>query len=127
MLAPLVLPVSATSKRFFVGVSQQRSFMQIAHTMKEIAGTIMATRQAVLLDMPAATNGLKSTAIMKICVTPPPKLPQPAAVAFAVPTTFGANMSEDQNWFVTKVAPAVPMKNRRTEYIIFPLIRDERP
>merc|ERR1712227_670998 len=59
--------------------------------------------------MPAATKGLKSTAIMKICVTPPPKLPQPAAVAFAVPTTLGANISEHQNWFVTNVAPAQPI------------------
>merc|ERR1719440_916340 len=62
---------------------------------------------------------------MKICVTPPPRLPQPAAVAFAVPTTFGANMSEHQNWFVTKVAPAQPMRNRRTVYIIGPLISEE--
>ena len=49
---------------------------------------------------------------MKICATPPPKLPQPPAVAFAVPTTLGANMSEHQNWFVTNVAPHIPMKNR---------------
>merc|ERR1719230_1216243 len=59
--------------------------------------------------MPAATKGLKSTAIMKICVTPPPRLPQPAAVAFAVPTTFGANINEHRNWFVTNVAPAHPI------------------
>merc|ERR1719183_1720710 len=71
--------------------------------------------------------GITSTHMMKICVTPPPRLPQPAAVAFAVPTTFGANMSEHQNWFVTKVAPAQPMRNRRIIYIIGPLIRDESP
>merc|ERR1719498_1837186 len=64
--------------------------------------------------------------MMKICVTPPPRLPQPAAVAFAVPTTFGANISEHQNWFVTKVAPAQPMRNRRMVYIIGPLIWDDR-
>ena len=29
-----------------------------------------------------------------ICVTPPPRLPQPAAAAFAVPTIFGANITE---------------------------------
>merc|ERR1712093_527646 len=71
--------------------------------------------------------GFTNAQMMKICVTPPPRLPHPAAVAFAVPTTFGANMSEHQNWFVTKVAPAQPMRNRRTVYIVGPLIRDERP
>ena len=56
--------------------------------------------------------GLNSTEIIKICVTPPPKFPQPAAVALAVPTTFGENIKEHQNWLVTKVAPAgfVPRK-----------------
>ena len=28
------------------------------------------------------------------CVTPPPELPHPALAAFAVPTTFGANITE---------------------------------
>eukprot|EP00975_Prorocentrum_lima_P017596 3714177-Prorocentrum_lima.AAC.1 len=54
-------------------------------------------------------KGLKRAHTIKICVTPPPRLPQPAAVAFAVPMTFGANISEHQNWFVTKVAPAQPI------------------
>ena len=72
----------------------------------------MDTRQAMSAAMPEFTMGLNSTEIMKICVTPPPKLPQPAAVALAVPTTLGENMSEHQNWLVTKVAPAQPMKNR---------------
>ena len=35
---------------------------------------------------PAKTSG------MAACVTPPPRLPQPAVVAFAVPTQFGANI-----------------------------------
>eukprot|EP00438_Fugacium_kawagutii_P036205 Skav225352 [mRNA] locus=scaffold652:23527:23939:- [translate_table: standard] len=74
------------------------------------------TRQAVSASRPPATMGLSSTEIIKICVTPPPKLPQPAAVALAVPTTFGENIKEHQNWFVTKVAPAHPMKNRITVY-----------
>mmetsp|Transcript_24742 Transcript_24742/g.37685 ORF Transcript_24742/g.37685 Transcript_24742/m.37685 type:complete len:90 (+) Transcript_24742:1199-1468(+) len=75
------------------------------------AGTNMAARHAASGSMPASMNGLKSTTIMNTCVTPPPKLPQPAAVALAVPTTAGANISEHQNWFVTNVAPAAPMKN----------------
>ena len=37
-------------------------------------------------------------------VAPPPRLPHPAAVAFAVPMTFGANIKEHQNWFVTNLA-----------------------
>ena len=65
----------------------------------------MATRQAVFAGMPELTIGLNSTEIIKICVTPPPKFPQPAAVALAVPTTFGENIKEHQNWLVTKVAP----------------------
>ena len=85
--------------------------MQIAQMMNMTAGTTIATRQATFASKPASTIGLKSTDIIKIWVTPPPKLPQPAAVALAVPTTLGANMSEHQNWLVTKVAPAQPMKN----------------
>ena len=57
----------------------------------------MDTRQAMSAAMPDSTMGLNSTEIMKICVTPPPKLPQPAAVALAVPTTLVENMSEHQN------------------------------
>merc|ERR1719171_3299035 len=86
----------------------------------------MEQRQAVSSLAPEAWKGLNRHHTMKICVTPPPRLPQPAAVAFAVPTTFGANISEHQNWFVTKVAPAHPMRNRRTVYIIAFWIRDER-
>ena len=52
--------------------------------------------------------------VIKICETPPPMLPQPAAVALAVPITFGANMREHQNWFVTKAAPTIPMKKRNS-------------
>ena len=66
----------------------------------------MATRQAVFAAIPEFTIGLNSTEIIKIWVTPPPKFPQPAAVALAVPTTFAENIKEHQNWLVTKVAPA---------------------
>ena len=63
---------------------------------KRTAGTIMATRQAVFAGMPELTFGLNSAEIINICVTPPPKFPQPAAVALAVPTTFGGNIKEHQ-------------------------------
>ena len=65
----------------------------------------MATRQAVFAGMPELTIGLNSTEIIKICVTPPPKFPQPAAVALAVPTTFGENIKEHQNWLVLQGLP----------------------
>merc|ERR1712147_461108 len=88
----------------------------------------MANRHDKLSSSPPNERiGITKAHMMKICVTPPPRLPQPAAVAFAVPTTFGANISEHQNWFVTNVAPAHPMRNRRTVYIVGPLISDERP
>merc|ERR1712032_1802023 len=74
----------------------------------------MESRQAELLSKPIAWKGLKRHHTIKICVTPPPRFPQPPAVAFAVPTTVGANMSEHQNWFVTKEAPAQPIMVRIT-------------
>merc|ERR1719454_382805 len=116
----------STSKRTSVGTSQQQVFTIVATVKNKNAGTSIARRQDISSSIPYARIGLTKHQTMKICVTPPPRLPQPAAVAFAVPTTFGANMSEHQNWFVTKVAPAQPMRNRRTVYIVGPLIRDER-
>ena len=52
---------------------------------------------------------------MAICVTPPPRLPHPAVVAFAVPTTLGANITEVWYCVMTKDAPMTPMprRNRR--------------
>ena len=46
---------------------------------------------------------------MTSCVTPPPRLPQPPARAFAVPTMFFANIIDVQYWHITKVEPANPM------------------
>jgi hypothetical protein len=45
-------------------------------------------------------------------VAPPPKLPQPAANPFAVPTILLLNMELIQNWHDTNVASENPMKNR---------------
>ena len=46
---------------------------------------------------------------------PKPRLPQPAAMALAVPTTSRVNIREVQNWHITNVPPAIPMNNLRTE------------
>ncbi len=49
---------------------------------------------------------------MTLWVTPPPALPQPPTVALAVPTTFGANITEVWYWVMTKDAPMMPMNRR---------------
>merc|ERR1719493_267846 len=49
---------------------------------------------------------------MIVWVRPPPKFPQPPAVAFAVPITLGAKRIEFQNWFTTKVDPKADTKKR---------------
>mmetsp|Transcript_5235 Transcript_5235/g.14391 ORF Transcript_5235/g.14391 Transcript_5235/m.14391 type:complete len:220 (-) Transcript_5235:66-725(-) len=74
-------------------------------------GTTIDTLHAMPTLSPASTKPEKILGI-KNWVTPPSNLPNAAAVALAVPTTLGANMSEHQNWVVTKVAPTPPMKNR---------------
>ena len=50
---------------------------------------------------------------MANCVTPPPRLPHPAAVAFAVPTIFGANITDVWNCVITNEAPIAPMARRK--------------
>lgn len=45
-------------------------------------------------------------------VAPPPKLPHPAAIAFADPTILLLNMELIQYWQDTNVARENPMKNR---------------
>mmetsp|Transcript_38847 Transcript_38847/g.87308 ORF Transcript_38847/g.87308 Transcript_38847/m.87308 type:complete len:231 (-) Transcript_38847:55-747(-) len=49
---------------------------------------------------------------MSVCVRPPPKFPQPPAVALAVPTTALLKRMEFQNWFTTKVEPRAETKKR---------------
>ncbi len=49
-----------------------------------------------------------------ICVTPPPRLPQPAAVALAEPTTLGANITEVWYCVITNEAPMAPMARRKS-------------
>ena len=62
---------------------------------------------------PRVTNRAKISGIA-ICVTPPPRLPQPAVVAFAVPTTLGANATEVWYWVMTKLAPTTPIASRNS-------------
>ena len=57
---------------------------------------------------PANTSGIT------ICVTPPPRFPQPAAVALAVPTTFGANIAVVWYCVMTNAAPTAPIAKRNT-------------
>ncbi|MQM40249.1 hypothetical protein KBTX_04296 [wastewater metagenome] len=49
---------------------------------------------------------------MTIWVVPPPRLPHPAVVALAVPTTLGANITEVWYWVMTNDAPMAPMASR---------------
>ena len=49
---------------------------------------------------------------MTSCVIPPPRLPQPAVVALAVPTQFEANISVVWYCVMTKLAPIAPIATR---------------
>jgi hypothetical protein len=53
----------------------------------------IARRHPHHVPVPRLSRPVNSRGIT-ICVTPPPRFPQPAAAAFAVPTTFGANITE---------------------------------
>ena len=76
-------------------------------------GTTMAMRQPMTSVAPKARM-TPSTSGMAICVTPPPKLPHPAVVALAVPTTLGANITEVWYCVMTKEAPMTPMASRNS-------------
>ena len=54
---------------------------------------------------------------MTICVTPPPRLPHPAVVALAVPTTLGANITDVWYCVMTKAAPITPMSRRKSRNV----------
>ena len=78
----------------------------------------MASRQLEGSLKPTQTNAPNTSGIT-ICVTPPPRLPQPAEVALAVPTTFGANMTEVWYCVMTKEAPMTPMPSRKSMNVIY--------
>merc|ERR1719337_222998 len=69
----------------------------------------------------AAIMMLNTTGV-RAFVTPPPRLPQPAAVALAAPTTFFENCWEHHTWQHTKVARPQKMIATATEAIFpFPM------
>ena len=103
------------------GQSSQKFQMKRPMVRKSVAGTRKATRQAVDSGTPKAMNKA-ITPGMKICVTPPPRLPQPAEKALAVPTMRGAKSREVQAWHGTNVAPAAPMNARKRISEVAPLV-----
>mmetsp|Transcript_24214 Transcript_24214/g.31539 ORF Transcript_24214/g.31539 Transcript_24214/m.31539 type:complete len:226 (+) Transcript_24214:1003-1680(+) len=81
------------------------------------AGTILTVRHAMVVPSSSSPKKTlkrgKRTVPMTSWVTPPPRLPHPPTRALAVPTTSFVNIRLDQNWHITKVPPAIPMKRRR--------------
>ena len=65
----------------------------------------------------APTVSAPSTIGMTSCVTPPPRLPQPAVVAFAVPTTLEANITEVWYCVITNEAPMMPIRTRKSRSV----------
>lgn len=70
-----------------------------------------AILQAVNLAAPMLWIMLKTSGMMS-CAAPPPKFPQPAETALAVPITSPENMELIQNIVDTNVAREMPVKNR---------------
>ena len=73
----------------------------------------MAPRQPTASLKPITMKAAKTSGIT-ICVTPPPRLPHPAEVALAVPTQFGANITDVWYWVMTKEAPITPIPSRNS-------------
>jgi hypothetical protein len=76
------------------------------------SGTMYAMRHAVLKSLSTKEAQIKKTNGIVRLVTPPPRLPQPAAVALAPPTMLLANICAHQVWQATKVASEQPMTQR---------------
>ena len=74
-------------------------------------GTTIARRQPRVCSTPSISRPAITSGI-SIWVVPPPRLPQPAVVALAVPTTLGPNITEVWYWVMTKEAPMAPMARR---------------
>ncbi len=79
-------------------------------------GTTIATRQPSASPTPSAMITV-STRGITICVTPPPRFPQPAVVALAVPTMLGANMTDVWCWVTTNEAPITPIPRRKSRKV----------
>ena len=56
--------------------------------------TTIANRQLVDAAKPSVVAKNANSSGIANCVTPPPRFPQPAAVALAVPTQFEANIRD---------------------------------
>ena len=67
--------------------------------------------------MYAPTVRMPSTMGITSWVTPPPRLPHPAVVAFAVPTTLGANITDVWYCVMTNDAPMTPISSRKTRKV----------
>ena len=79
-------------------------------------GTTIARRQPTAALTPKVTIAVSSSG-MTICVTPPPRFPQPAVVALAVPTMFGANMTEVWYCVITNEPPITPIASRNSRNV----------
>jgi hypothetical protein len=55
---------------------------------------------------------------MTNCVTPPPRLPHPAAVALAVPTQLAANIRDVWYCVMTNEAPMAPINTRKIRNVV---------
>jgi hypothetical protein len=89
------------------------NFQYITATISiKTPGRNMAKRQPRDFSTPRLKIAM-STHGMIDWVTPPPALPQPALVAFADPTTLGANMTEVWYCVMTKLAPIAPISRRK--------------
>merc|ERR1719240_901626 len=69
-------------------------------------------RHAVLKSLSTKDAQMRKTNGIVRLVTPPPRLLQPAAVAFAPPTTLLENICAHHVWHATKVASEKPMTQR---------------
>src|SRR5690606_33084222 len=82
------------------------------------AGTNIAGRHLVSSESARPRLSIAAAIIgIAACVTPPPRLPQPAVVALAMPTTLGANMTLVWYCVITNDAPMTPMQRRDSRYV----------
>merc|ERR1719517_267612 len=91
---------------------ENKKKIHIARMAYTTAGNSIANRHDWLNESPRPSCQTLYIKGIITCVSPPPRFPQPPAVALAVPTTFLLNMIEFQNWFTTKVEPKAETKKR---------------
>ena len=112
------MPRARSSSMLPSGVSCVQRQYSTATISMSAPGTNMASRQPSDCCTPRLTMAARISGIT-LCVTPPPALPQPPTVAFAVPTTFGGNMTEVWIWVMPKLAPMAPMARRNTRKLSY--------